>query len=100
MNDDLEVLLRRNLELSKENNRLLRSMRRAALWGTFFRIAWIAVLIGVPVFLYYYFLQPYYEGLSAGYQQFQEQSGGISIPGFGPLLDQWLGGGQTGPTNE
>jgi len=92
MHEDVSELVRRNIELTKENNRLLRSMRRAAWWGTFFRILWMAVIIGVPVFLYYYFFMPYYQGLSAGYQQFQRESGGFQIPGFGPVLDQWLGG--------
>ena len=91
MHEDVSELVRRNIELTKENNRLLHSIRRAAWWGTFFKVLWMAIIIGVPVLLYYYFLQPYYRGLSAGYQQFQEQSGGIQIPGFGPLLDRWLG---------
>lgn len=98
MNDDLEVLVRQNIQLTKENNRLLHKMRRAALWGTFFRIIWLAVIIGVPVVLYYYFLMPYYENLAESYQQFKTQVGG-NIPGFGPLLDQWLGERQTSPTN-
>lgn len=93
MEDDVAELVRQNIKLTKENNRLLHSMRRAAWWSTFFRILWMAILIGVPIALYYYFLQPYYKGLSEGYQQFQSQ--GLEIPGFGPLLDRWLGEGQT-----
>lgn len=98
MHEDVAELVRRNIELTKENNRLLHSMRRAAWWSTIFRVLWMAIIIGVPVVVYYYFLMPYYQGLSAGYQQFQEKSGGFEIPGFGPLLDDWLGGRQTNPT--
>jgi len=94
-NDHLEELLRRNLELNKENNALLKKMRRTAMWGIAFKVLWVAVLIGVPVAVYYYFLMPYLDGLREGYQQFERQWGDINIPGFGPLLDAWLGEGQT-----
>lgn len=86
MDDELLTLVRRNLELTKENNAILKRMRRSAAWGTFFRIIWIAVVVGVPVFLYYYFLVPYYQQFSKSYEQFQEQVGEISVPGYGSLL--------------
>ena len=94
--NELEVLVRRNLELAKENNELLRKMHRAAMWGVAFKLLWLAVIIGVPIALYYYFLMPYYESLSEGYQQFHRQFG--DIPGLSPLLDALFGEGQTNPT--
>lgn len=55
--DDRE-LLRKNLELTEENNRLLRKMRRGAIWGGIFKLIWLAILIGLPVYVYITFLQP------------------------------------------
>ena len=55
---DERELLKRNLELTEENNRLLRKMRRGAIWGGIFKIVWLAILIGVPVYVYITFLQP------------------------------------------
>ncbi len=49
---------RKILELTEDNNRLLRKMRRGAIWGGIFKLIWLAILIGVPVYLYVTFLQP------------------------------------------
>lgn len=51
-------MLRKSLELAEENNRLLRKMRRGAIWGGIFKIIWLAILIGVPVYVYITYLQP------------------------------------------
>ena len=86
MDDDIRTLLEQNLRLNRENNRLLRSMKRAANIGLFFRLVWIAVLIGVPVALYVYIIQPYYEGLRDSFNQFEQQI--ESIPGFGTFFEE------------
>lgn len=99
MDDELLTLVRRNLELSKENNLILRRMRRSAAWGTFFKIIWLGIVIGVPVIVYYYFLVPYYESFNQSYQQFQEQVEGVNIPGFGSLI-KLLPGGATSTSSE
>jgi hypothetical protein len=100
MDDELLTLVRRNLELSKENNQILRRMRRSAAWGTFFRIVWLAVVIGVPIFVYYYFLVPYYEGFRESYDRFEEQVGDINIPGVGSLLKFFPGDHSTSTSIE
>lgn len=78
MEPDIRALLQENLELSRENNRLLRKMRRASIWGGFFRIIWWLIILGAPILLYYYFFQPYveqvlnaYKGVQSGAQNFQ-----------------------------
>lgn len=58
MEPDLRELLKKNLELTKENNKLLRKMRRNAVWGGIFKLIWLAVLIGLPVYVYFQFLEP------------------------------------------
>jgi len=57
--EDLKTLLKRNLELTQENNALLRKMRRSAIYGNIMKVVWLAIIIGLPVYIYYYFLQPY-----------------------------------------
>ena len=56
-------LLRENQRLLTENNTLLRKMHRSAVIGFWFKIVWIAVLIGAPFILYVYVLKPYLEVL-------------------------------------
>jgi len=57
--EDLKTLLKRNLELTQENNALLRKMRRSAIYRNIMKVVWLAIIIGLPVYIYYYFLQPY-----------------------------------------
>lgn len=78
MEPDIRALLQEILEVSKDNNRRLRKIHRASLWGTFFRIVWWIVILGIPVLLYYYFFQPYmerlldaYQGVQSGAERFQ-----------------------------
>jgi len=85
MEFDARKLLEENLRLNKENNRLLHKMKRAATVSLVFRLLWVSVLIGIPVALYVYIIQPYYEGVREGAQHLQEQVG--EIPIIGPLLN-------------
>ncbi len=51
-------LLRKTYELAKANNKMIRKMRRAALWGLIFKIVLYGVLLGIPVWLYFQFVAP------------------------------------------
>ena len=53
-NDELSQIL----ELTKENNKILRGMRRSARISSFLRYVYWAIIIGSTVSAYYY-LQPY-----------------------------------------
>lgn len=53
-----EELLRKTYELARANNKMLRSMRRAAFWGTVFKLVLYAALLGIPVWLYFQFVAP------------------------------------------
>jgi len=97
MEEDAKKLLRRNLELARENNKLLKKIRRNGLVANIMRLVWWAVLIGVPVYLYYYVLQPYmaelgtaYRGASDGVQAAQEAL--LGIPFIGDMISSFLGG--------
>lgn len=51
-------LLERTLKISEENNKILKSMRRASRLGTAFRIFYWLVIIGIGLGSYY-FVEPY-----------------------------------------
>ena len=56
--EEIKELLRQNQALIKENNEMLHKMRRSAMWATIFRVVWFCFIIGVPLALYYFFLEP------------------------------------------
>lgn len=71
--EDLSRLLKENQEILKinnrlllENNELLHKMRRNAIIAFWFKLLWVAVLVGGPLILYWYFLGPLLESLSLG----------------------------------
>lgn len=45
------------LEITRENNKILRGMRRTQRWGSFFRLVYWTVILG-SVFGVYYYFQP------------------------------------------
>jgi len=63
-------LLERILDLSEENNKILRKIERANRWGLIFRVIYWLFIIGAAVGLYYY-IQPYETSLIHTYQSFQ-----------------------------
>ena len=69
--DDLGKLLEENLRLAKENNKILKAMRRDEIMGRIFKLIFFALVIGVPIVLYYYFLQPYITEIRCMYESMQ-----------------------------
>ncbi len=69
---ELEELLRQNLALAKDTNRLLHSMRRKAFWGSIFSFLWwIFLFIVIPAAIYYWYLAPYVNQALETYKQIQ-----------------------------
>ena len=94
MDEEFKVLLRKNLELSKENNRLLKKLRRNAIIGNVLRLIWWAIIIGLPVYLYFSILQPYLEELATVYKNVQTGVGDITsifsrIPFIGSYIENF-----------
>ena len=85
--EELKALLRRNLELNRENNRLLKKIRRNSIFANIVRVLWFATIIGVPVFLYYYVLEPYLNELATAYQSLQD--GAYNVPLIGDFLERF-----------
>ncbi|MDO8572937.1 MAG: hypothetical protein Q7S11_04205 [bacterium] len=67
MDSDLKKLAEENLEISRENNKILRSMRSASRWGSVFRIFYWVIIVGSMLGAYYYF-QPFIQVLEKQYQ--------------------------------
>ena len=80
MPDDrkLEDLLRENVRLSRDNNRLLRKLWRAQVYNFWSRILFAAILIGVPVYIYRVYLDDYVVQIRDAYYELRENVSGIS----------------------
>lgn len=81
--DELLRLTRENNELLKQNHEYLRKMYRNDMIGIFIRILWYAILIGLPVAVYFYILEPYFTLLGSDYDTFR--TGMAELPGL-----KWL----------
>ena len=93
-------------KLVKENNLMLKKMRRAAFVGGIVKFVWwIAILFVIPYVLYALYLQPYLVNIQNAYENFNSSAGTVSgaandfenlknsIPNLGDLLKQFGGGG-------
>lgn len=71
---------KRLLELTEENNRILKAMLRRARWASFFAFLKLAVYVGL-LYWAYLTLQPYLEQVQRLYSQTQrleQQAGGAT----------------------
>lgn len=66
MQPEEKEILKKTLELTQENNRMLHSIRRGMVWGRAFRIIYWVILIGAAVGIYYY-ISPYIDSAIAAY---------------------------------
>jgi len=93
-------------KLVKENNQMLKKMRRDAFVGGIFKFVWwIAILFVIPYVLYTIYLQPYLAGIQSAYESFNDNAGAISgaandfeklkssVPNWEDFLKQFTGGG-------
>lgn len=80
MDFEIKRLVEKVLEVSEENNKILRGIQRANRWAIAFRIFYWLIIIGLSVGAFY-FIQPYidqlmevYGGLRGGVDQVQNLS--------------------------
>lgn len=66
MEPEEREMLKKALELSQENNKMLHSIKRHLLMGRIFRIVYWVVIIGAAIGIYYY-IEPYVEGARQSY---------------------------------
>jgi hypothetical protein len=74
MDEDVKRLLLENLQLSRENNRLLRKLKRADTMRTVLSLMYWVVIIIVPVYLYYAYVAPYLIELRRSYENLEAQA--------------------------
>lgn len=65
-------------EMVRENNRMLKDMRRDAMIGGILHIVWWIVILVVLPYFTWLFLQPYLAGLMGAYQTAQGQSAQVT----------------------
>ena len=70
-------LLRENNRLARENNRLLRKLHRANILSFWSRIFFFLIIIGVPIFIYRYYLEDYVTDFLTTYQDLKEDVAGL-----------------------
>ena len=92
---EIKSLLRRNLELTRENNKLLKKIRRNGFIANIMRIIWWGIIFGIPLFLYYYVFQPYLIELNNAYQEVQNGVTGAQnlfsdIPILSGIFDRFI----------
>jgi hypothetical protein len=86
------------LELTRDNNRMLRAMRRSAFIGGIIKFVFYAlVLVILPYFTWLY-IQPYLDAAMGQYNQIQDKTGALQTVGstnlsdLQALMEKYLGG--------
>ncbi len=93
MNPEERQMLQETLRLSQENNHLLHKVRRSAAISNIMQLVYWALILGLPVVLYFYFLQPYveqtlqyYKNIQGGAEQAQGAVEQLKNSGIGDIL--------------
>ncbi|MCA9360676.1 hypothetical protein KC851_01320 [Candidatus Kaiserbacteria bacterium] len=83
--EKLVELLKENHELLEQNNELLHKLHRHSVWSFVVRTVAFLILIGAPVAIYYYIIEPYFTSVSEAMQTFY--IGLEEAPGWSQLVD-------------
>lgn len=73
---ELKELVKRQAQLNADTNRVVHSLRRSQRVHTFMSILWWALVLGVSLYTYFNYVQPYVEqivGIYGSAQDFQGQ---------------------------
>ncbi len=82
------------LDLTRENNKILRAMHRRFVWGQVFTVIYWMIILGVAGWAYYYF-QPYIEQYIDTYKSVISMVQGLEEKGKAlPSLQNLLPGNQ------
>ena len=77
MTPEERELLEATYELARKNNKLLKRMRRASFIGTIVKLIIYSAMLGVPVWMYFQFLQPILGDLMHTLNQVQKIGGQV-----------------------
>jgi len=96
--NELKTLLRKNIQLSEENHRMLRSLKRSNFISGIFKLLWIALLIGIPLYLYFEVLSPVIGRVNETAQKVEGYSAGFEaqFPWLKEIIDDVRGRGEGG----
>ncbi len=72
--EELKAISKQALAIAEDTNHIVRGMRRSQRMGHFFQFVWWALIVGVSIWSYYYYLQPYVGKLADLYLQVQSTS--------------------------
>jgi len=61
--DSVKKLLAENHRLLLENNQLLKKLRRGSIVSSVFRVVWFFILLAIPFYLYFAYIQPNWQNL-------------------------------------
>ncbi len=70
MNPNEKELLQKTYELTEENNKILRGIRRSNRWSSLFRAVYWIVIIGISIGAFIY-IQPYVDSVMKAYNSIQ-----------------------------
>jgi hypothetical protein len=94
MTPEEKQLLKETAELTKENNKILRVIRRNARIGTFFTIFYWLLILG-SAFGFYYYSKPYVDAIAESYNGMKENIASLKNININlPALPDWMGGKQ------
>ena len=90
MTPEERQLLIQTHRMTEENNKLLRKMHRAALWGRIFHFLYWSIIIGLSIGAYY-FIQPYVDQVKGVYTGVQSDVSNVKsmanqLGDFGKLI--------------
>lgn len=92
-------LLEETYKLARDNRKMLKAIRRDAFIGFLFKIIIVAAFIGLPVYLYFTFLQPYLNEVRSIYTDIQGDVDKVreigdripEFPDLGGIIDNFSG---------
>jgi hypothetical protein len=68
---ELKELVKRQGVIIEDMSRTVHGMRRSQRWHSLLRIVWWLLIFGASAGAYYFYIQPYLEGILHAYQQVQ-----------------------------
>ncbi len=71
MDPEDKKIIRENLEIAEDNQKMLKKIRRSMLLGNFTRVIYWVIIIGASLGAYYY-IQPYIDSARDSFNQFQK----------------------------
>lgn len=91
--EEIKKLLVENQRLLIENNQLLRKMHRTAFIGNLFRVIWFVIVIGLPAYFYFSYVQPNLDSIKERINTFEQMTSDTNVfKDFYEYLNTWKAG--------